>query len=555
MERKPFEQRFNAMKQEAQSWTAAWKDLASYIRPTRGFFDELPNQGKTVDHKTIIDGSPARSSRILAAGMTSGLTSPSRPWFKLGFGDSAANEFTPGKLWLDMCQQRMMTIFSKSNIYGVLHALYEEIGPFGTGAAIILEDYNDVIRGRNFTIGEYYLGAGANGRVNSFARLYYMTVAQMVTEFGLDNCPDVVKSYYKDNKVDQWCKIYHLIEPNDDRIDGKKDFMNMPYRSVYWAEQSENDSFLKYSGFEDFPILAPRWDLTTTADIYGKSPGWEAIGDVKMLQKMQRDKLIALDKMVDPPLQADSSVEGEVNSLPGGVTRTSSMTPNGGVRPAYQVQPDLQSLEISIEKTQNAIGKTFYTDLFLMLAQSDRRQMTAREVVEKHEEKLLMLGPVLERLESELLDPLIDRTFNIMLRAGLVPPAPKELQGMDIKIDYISMLAQAQKMVGTTAIEQAVGFVGNLAGVFPSVLDNIDSDEVVNEYADMLGVPAKIIRSKEDVAAIREAKQKAQEEAAQAQNMGATVQGAKVLSDAKLGTNSALDAVLTGLGGVNNSLK
>ena len=548
MERKPFEQRFNAMKNEAQSWLPAWKDLSAYIRPTRGFFDEQPNKGKTIDSKTIIDGTPARAARTLASGMTSGLTSPSRPWFKLGLTDQELMQYGPVKLWLDLCQQKIMSIYSKSNIYGVLHSIYEEVGPFGTAAAIILDDSYDVIRGRNFTIGEYYLGSGANGRINSFGRTYWMTTGQMVQEFGFDKCPDTIQREYKDHKVDAWHKICHLIEPNDDRIDGKIDFNNMPYRSVYWMEGDTKDQFLKRAGFEDFPILAPRWDLTTTADIYGKSPGWDAIGDVKMLQRMQKDKLVGLDKMVDPPLQTDASVEGEVNSLPGGVTRTSSQNQNGGVRAAYNVNIDFQNLGLSIREAQIAIDQTFYKDLFMMIAQSDRRQMTAREVVERHEEKLLALGPVLERLESELLDPLIDRTFNIVMRSGLVPPPPQELQGMDIKVDYISMLAQAQKMVGTTAIEQTIGFIGNLAGANPDVLDNVDFDEVASEYADMMGVPARIMRTKEDVQAIRQEKIKAAEEAKQQQQVASGIQGAKLLSETKLDDNNALGAVMTGTG-------
>jgi hypothetical protein len=550
MDRKPFEQRFKSIKAESNSWTPAWKDLSKYIRPTRGFFDgDIPNQGRAIDTKIVLDNTPGRAARILAAGMTSGLTSPSRPWFKLGLADSDLMTFDPVKLWLDIAQQRMLSVYSKSNIYGVLHSMYEEIGVFGTSASIILDDFYDVLRGRAFTIGEYFLGSGPDCRVNTFGRQYYMTVGQMVKDFGIDRVSSGARVMYENGERDKWFKINHLIVPNEKRDANKKDRLNMPFKSLYWEDGSNAEECLREGGFEDFPVLAPRWDVTTSADTYGKGPGWDGIGDSKMLQKMQKDKLIALDKLVDPPMQKDGSVEGEVNTLPGGITYSSATTPNAGVRPAYQINPDLNALEMSIRSTQDAIHKTFYSDLFLMLAQSDRRQMTAREVVERHEEKLLMLGPVLERLESELLDPIIDRTFNIMLQAGLIPPPPKELSGMDIKVDYISMLAQAQKMVGTTAIEQHVAFVGNLSAVYPEARDTLDAVEAAIEYGEMLGVPPRIIRSKAAVEEIAAQRQKAAEAQAMAQNMGQMVQGAKVMSETQIGNNSALDAVLNGITG------
>lgn len=548
MDRKDAEKRFEAMKQEAQSWRAAWQELAKYISPTRGFFDGTPNSGTALDHKTVVDGSPSRAARILASGMTSGLTSPSRPWFKLGLNDIELGEYMPVKMWLGGAQSRMMAAYSKSNIYGVLHSIYEEIGTFGTASALILEDPLDVIRGRNFTAGEYFLGSDASGRVNSFGREYWMTVGQIVEEFGIENVSSGTKNLFELGSVDKWVKVRHLIEPNKLRKEGYKDSKNMAYRSCYWEIGAPMDMWLRESGFEDFPVLAPRWGLTTTADIYGRGPGWDALGDVKMLQKMQRDKLIALAKSIDPPVQKDASIQGDVNTLPGGITYSSGTLPNAGVRPAYQIQPDLKSIEFAIERTQGAIRETFYSDLFLMLSQSDRRQMTAREVAERSSEKLLVLGPVLERLESELLDPLIDRTFNIMLRNGMLPPPPPELEGVEIKVEYISTLAQAQKMVGTTAIEQGVAFVGNVAAAFPQVLDVVNPDEAVREYGEMLGLPPKIIRSPEEIDAIRKQKQQAAAAAQQAQMMGSMVQGAKVMSDTKIGQNSALDAMLGTMG-------
>lgn len=542
MDKQQLVRRLNALKTEANNWKSAWMDIQTYILPSRGQFDDSqPNSGKLINHKTVLDGHAGRCSRTLAAGMTSGLTSPSRPWFKLGIADQDLLELESVKEWLDTTQQRMMTVFSKSNIYGVLNSTYSEIGTFGTAATAIVEDLSDIIRAKSFTIGEYFIGTGLDGRVNTFAREYWMTVAQIVEDFGIENVSTHVKSLFDNRTFDTWIKVCHLIQPNLSKDPQKKDNKNMAFTSAYWESGMPEDKLLREGGFREFPILAPRWDVVG-ADVYGRgeTPGWNVLGDVKMLQKMQRNKLVALDKLTDPPIQIKGDMIGEANMLPGGITRFSA-GPDAGATAAYQVNPNLQALEATIQQTKMDISAGYYSDLFMMISQMDQPGTTAREIVERHEEKLLMLGPVLERLESELLDPLIDRTFSIMLEKGLIPVPPPELQGMEMKVEYISMLAQAQKMVGTGAIAQTLGFVSNLAAVIPNAVDMINVDEAIIEYGDMMGVPPKIIRSKEDVAVIRKNREDAQIAAEQTAALQNTIAGAKTMADTKLGQNSALD--------------
>lgn len=557
LDRWPFIKRFGFLRNEAMTWYPAWKELAQFVNPTRGFFmDDIPNRGKKIDHKVVMDGHARRAVRTLASGMTSGLTSPSRPWFRIGVPDPDLSENTNVKIWCDDVQNRMLDVFARSNIYGALYSAYEEIATFGTAALFLAADFNEVIRARSFTIGEYFLGCGPNGRVNAFARQYWMTALQLVEEFGIENVSPQVQQKYENHNTESWIKVNFLIEVNDDRIPGIKDFRNMPYRSLYWEDGSMQDTYLRVGGFEDFPILAPRWDTTTTADSYGRGPGWDALGDVKMLQKMQYQALTALDKVIDPPTQQDSSIQGDANTLPGGVTRYSALAPNAGVRPAYQIQPDIAAMEAKIERTEKKIDAAFYSDLFLMLIQGDTGNMTATEVAERQSEKLQMLGPVLERLENELLNPLIDRTFSIMLSKGLIPPAPREIQGATLKAQYISILAQAQKMVGVTAMQQQLGIVGNMMQASPEVGDIIDWDEAGRESAEMLAVPAKMIKSPEAVAAIRKARADAQAKQQQMQMALASTQAAKNgagaakdLGNTPVGKNSALDATLAGLTG------
>lgn len=563
VDRWPFQKRAGGMWNEAMTWYPAWRELAQFCNPTRGFFfDEIPNRGKQIDFKTVIDGHARRACRTLASGMTSGLTSPSRPWFRLGLPDPDLAQFGPAKIWLDEVQSRMLDVFAKSNIYGVLHSMYEEIGTFGTACAFLEEDANDVIRGRVYTSGEYFLACGPDGRVNSFYRKFWMSVFQLVSRFGLENCSPNVQASYKQHQ-DRWVKVHHLIEANDDRIPKFKDFRNMPFRSIYWEDGSAQNQYLGLGGYNEFPLLTPRWDTTTTADAYGRGPGWDALGDVKMLQKERREGLTALAKVVNPPMQKDSSVQGEVNTFPGGITISSAQVPNAGLRPAYQINPDLNAMRQEVIDTKQAISEAFFSDLFLMMQNDERSNITATEIAERQAEKLQILGPVLERLENELLNPLISRTFAIMFRSKLLPPPPPEIQGMELKIQYISILAQAQRMAGITAIDQwSQSIVAEAqAAQRPDVLDIINFDEKNAEKADMLGVPAKIVFNASQMAQTRKSRAAAQAKAEQAQQALAMAKAGKDGADAvqslsaspvgggEDGKNSALDNILNGIKG------
>tara|TARA_R110002050_G_scaffold247646_1_gene385409 strand:- start:782 stop:1459 length:678 start_codon:yes stop_codon:yes gene_type:complete len=219
----------------------------------------------------------------------------------------------------------------------------------------------------------------------------------------------------------------------------------------------------------------------------------------------------------------------------------------GGFRPTYEVNPRLGELQQDIAETQYRIQQGFYADLFQMMTQSDRRQITAREIDERHEEKLLMLGPVLERLHTELLNPLIDRTFNIMARNDLLPPAPEELGGVTLKVEYISVMAQAQKAIGTGAIERLAGFVGNMAATKPDVLDKFDADQSVDEYAEMLGVPPKIVVPDDVVQQMRQARQEQMEQQQMMEQASMGAQAAKVMSDADTGGENILTDIIGGI--------
>lgn len=540
--------RWTDIKDERSTYFGHWEELSEFIMPRRGrFLTSKSNDGSKKNGK-IIDSTGSMAVRTLSAGMMSGITSPARPWFRLATPDSALMEQSDVKQWLFAVEKKMRDIFSRSNLYNSLQTIYEELAVFGTGALLISEDFDDVIRCYPFTVGEYGIAQSHRLQVDTFYREFNMTVAQVVEQFGLDNCSDAVQTMFKSGQLDKWVEILHVIEPNSAREYNKKDNLNMPYHSCYVEKASKNERKLLESGFEEFPILAPRWHVTGV-DIYGRSPGMDVLGDIKALQIEQKRKAQGIDKMVNPPLQAPSSLRGQSASvLPGGVTYVDTMQgTQGGFRPTYEVNPRLAELQQDIQETQYRIQQGFYSDLFQMMTQSDRRQITAREIDERHEEKLLMLGPVLERLHTELLNPLIDRTFNIMARNELLPPAPEDLAGVTLKVEYISVMAQAQKAIGTGAIERLAGFIGNMAGVKPEVLDKFDADQSVDEYAEMLGVPPKIVVPDDIVQQVREERAAQMEQQMQMEQLNQGAQAAKVMSDADTSGNNVLSDIIGGI--------
>ena len=542
--------RWGQLKSERASWYAHWQELTSYILPRNGrYFVQDRNRGYR-RHNNIYDSTGTRALRTLGAGMMSGATSPARQWFRLATPDPELNSFTPVKLWLDDVTKRMQRVFQKSNTYNSLHQMYEELGCFGTSASIMLPDFQNVIHHYPLTCGEYCISTDAKGRVCTLYREFDMTVSQMVKEFGLENCSVSVQNMYRTGSLDQWVPIIHAIEPRADRDIGKRDSKNMPFGSWYFEVGGENGQFLRESGFMQFPALCPRWSVVG-GDIYGNSPGMEALGDIKQLQHEQLRKAQAIDYQTKPPLQVPASMKNrDVETLPGGISYYDGAS--NGIKTAFEVNLNLNYLLADIVDCRDRVRGSFYADLFLMLANMQNTRMTATEVAERHEEKLIMLGPVLERLHNELLSPLVDMTFTRMIEAGMVPPAPAELQGMDLNIEFVSMLAQAQRAIGTNAVDRFVGNLGAIAQMKPDILDKFDQDQWADVYADMLGVDPSLIVADKDVALLRNARNQALAAKEQAAVMQQQSQTVKNMAQAPTEGQNALTDVVNMFSGYNS---
>lgn len=542
-----FNKRLKALDSERSAMMPYWQEVADYILAGRGqFLADGGNKGAQQPRWNTkqINNTPRLALRTLAAGMMAGITSPARPWFSLGAGDPDMNEHGAVKDWLDKVQKLMYRIFASSNTYNSLHQLYAELGAFGTGCLMVYENYDNVIHTKTETIGSYMLGAGRDGRIDTRYREFTLTVGQVVKEFGQDRCSQHVLNLWNNGGSETKIDLVHVVEPNDNRDEMSPLARDMAWRSVVYEKAYKNgDKLLRESGFGSFPGLAPRWDIAGE-EVYGhESPGMMALGDSKALQVGEEDMYRAMQKVADPPLQADEKLRaalGDAAPESGRMYYTQQGAAQRGIESIYNnYQPRLDQIVAIQQRTEARINETFYKDLFLMLATSDRRQMTAREVAERHEEKLIMLGPVLERLHAELLDPLIDRTFEIMARTGVLPPPPREMQGAELQVEYISLLAQAQRLVGISALERTAGFAVQLAQLWPEARHKIDPLQMVDEYAANMGTPSRVIRPDDEVDEIMAAEAQA---AAQAQAMAQQQAQANIAAELPMrgGTGQAL---------------
>lgn len=542
--------RWKALESERSTHLQHWRVLADNFHPRRGRW-LAKDKSQPQRNGNIINSTPLHALRVLVSGMMAGITSPSRPWFRLTTPDPRVAESGAVKGWLHDVEETMRLMLARSNLYNCLHLVYAYLAVPGVAALHIEEDPEDLVRGYVFPIGSFALANSERLQIDSVYRETTLSTAQLVEKFGLDACSDRVRALWERGDFDTEHQVLHVVEPNRKHEPGKLGARGKKYRSV-WLELAAGDEagFLREAGFDEFPIMAPRWEADGESAYASSSPGMEALPECRALQLLERRKAQLVEKIVEPPMVGPShlATKGGVNLLPGAFTAIDASQLGMKAEPAFVPNPQaLSGINAEIAESERRIHAMLFADLWLSLTGQDG-QMTAREVQERHDEKMMQLGPALERMQDELLDPLIDRIFALGLRSGAFPPPPPELQGMDLRVEYISMLAQAQKLLGTRSIEQLTAYVMNVASVDPEVLDGFDHEAALRAMHDALGAPPDLIRSPEDVQARRQARADAAAQQQQTESMAAEAQAAKNLAGADMGGNNALAAMLAGLG-------
>ena len=585
------ERRKGLLNIDRMSWYPNWRDLADNFRPYRGrwFMDSADtNKGHRRNFR-IVDSTPLIAGNTLAAGLLAGATSPSRPWFKYSVEDEALMEAEGVKAWLDVATKKARALLNKSNFYNSAYECYGEYGIFGVMAMGREWGFaDDVPHFQPFTIGSYYIGNDKHRRVNVFFRDFKWTVQQIVDKFATGpleeeaswaNISAAVRAQWDAKQYDVMHDLVHAVDENLDRKksaggDLMADRRGMRFRSIYYersgdpgktlsnSDANQDDrKVLRMGGFRDFPVWVARW-YTNSEDAWARGPAMDALGDARALQLQQRRKAQSIDRLVDPPMRAHPSLRNQRTSMmPGDVTFVAPEQGAVGFEPVYPTfKPDIEALLEDIRETQGRIDDMMFTNIFAMFISGDeagqKQPITAAEVNARQQEKLLMLGPVLENMNFEFLNPLHQWLFAEMLRHGELPPPPDAMKGQDIKVEYSSILAQAINQITAGSIQQFMGVVGQVAqlsaqGAQNPALDKVDFDEAIEQAANAIGVPPAIVRTDAAVEQIRAVRAKQQADQAAQEQQAATAQAALAhsqsisnLAGSPMGQGSALDAAI-----------
>ena len=501
--------RFGKLVTQRQTWESHWQEVADYMMPRKADVTKQRSKGDKRS-ELIFDSSPLHAVELLSASLHGMLTNPSTPWFSLRFKNVDTGDADEANEWLQDTTEKMYDAFNRSNFQQEIFELYHDLITFGTASMFIEEDAEDIVRFSTRHIGEIYISESNKGRIDTVFRKFKISARAAIQQFGEKSVSNALRGTAMKDPYEE-VTILHVVYPRENYDPKKKDAKNMPFASCYI--ELDNKHEISQSGFNEFPYVVPRY-LKASFEIYGRSPAMTALPDVKMLNEMSKTTIKAAQKQVDPPLLVpDDGFILPVRTVPGGLNFYRAGT-RDRIEPLNIGANNPLGLNME-EQRRNAIRDTFYVNQLMM---QNGPQMTATEVVQRNEEKMRLLGPVLGRLQSELLRPLIDRTFAILLRKKLFRPAPQFLSGKDIQIEYVSPLAKAQRSSELQSVMRAIEIFGSLSKISP-VFDHIDIDALVTYLADIVGVPAKVLNSQAQVNAIRQKKQQEMMQQQQMQQM------------------------------------
>ncbi|MGL5734206.1 MAG: portal protein [Beijerinckiaceae bacterium] len=556
--------RLAVMKGQRQPYEAEAKEVASLAQPARSrFMNSLGTRSKPerATNRKLQDDHGILAFRTLRNGMTSGLSSGSRPWIKVETADPDLMKDSESAEWLTQLESEIYALARRSGFYPVAANGYAEMGLFGIEAGFMEESWRYDGVCHSMTFGEYWTALNAEGRPDTLYRRVPMTASQVVEKFVRKRNGDmdwsrvssIVKSAWDRSNYDLGINVMHAVEPNFDQKHGRLDAKGMPFKSVWWDEGDDRKGIvLREGGYEEQPFWSPRWE-TVGGDVYASSyPGVDCLASLRQLQMQAKRKGEATDHAILPEVMAPASLRGMVKRQPRNVVYAAQADMDK-ISPTYQV--DYRAIGVireDIADIRQSIDRLSYSELFMAITNMRGIQpRNMEEIASRNEESLQQLGPTIERVEVEKLQVWIDRAVGILHRAGRLRPAPEALEGQPLQFTFISILAQMQRMVGIGQIERSVSFVGNMAAAWPDALDNVDSDATVREYFDRAGSPAITLRSEKEVEAIRanRAKEMAEAKAMQAAPaMRDGAEAARLLSEADTGNGQSLLASLTGMG-------
>jgi hypothetical protein len=546
------------------SWWAHWAELAANIYPERYHWLVTPNQmtrGSPIN-QDVVDSTPAQAVEVAAAGMMDGLTNPSKIWWKPEAGIDGYEPSARSKRWFADLRASVAEVMEGSNWYDALHQMYGEEIVFGSAPVLIYEHRENVINCQNPCAGEFYLKAAPDYSTRAFSRQFTQTVLQLVEWFGPEALAGTPPGNLWDNKGANLATEFvvgHAIEPNfpANQYGQVANLGVVPggfaYREYYWLFGQPTPRPLSARGFHEKPLMSPLWSVRSN-DPYGRSPGMKALPDVRQLHRMQMRLAEGIEKQFRPPMLADVKMKNQPSStLPGRITFVPDLGKDTGMRPAYTVTPDVKGLTELIKQVQGRVERWFYNDVFMMISQMEGVQpRNELELTERRGEKLLRLGPVVERNLREFTKG-INRIVSIMTRRGMIPPKPPDLRGVPIRIKYVSKLALIAAAARTAGMERTLAMAGRMEPLLPGTLDNFSQDRFIRDYGDRLDFPDEDWASEDEMkhkAAVR-AQQAQQAQAAQlaTHTAPAVADAAQTMSETPVGGGMSALQAMVGQGG------
>ena len=489
--------RWRGLETARDPWLSSWEELSDYVLPRKNGFRNR-GQGRAGDER-IYDSTPCHALDLLASALGGLLTNPALPWFSIRVRDKDLAEVDGVRAYVAEATSRLTALFNAeaSGFQAAAHELYLDVALLGTGALYVEADPVSGARFSARPLSEVVLAESARGVVDTVLRRYQLTARQAYAQWG-EACSEATRKKAQD-KPEDTLEILHAVFPRQDRDPLGLGCRHFPYASVY-CELAEA-RVLEESGYLEMPYMVPRWSKAA-GEVYGRGPGLTALSDIRVLNAMSRTALMAAEKMSDPPLMVpDDGFLGQIHSGPGGLSYYRAGTTDRVE--ALPVAVDLKATESMMQTRRESVRRIFLND---QLQPPGSPALSATEALIRQSEKMRVLGPVLGRLQTEFLAPLLTRSFNVLLRTGHLPPLPPGLTREDLCMDYASPVARAQKQYEAQTLAQAMAYVAPfMKDNDPlGVMDNFDADRIARHAVELFGAPQDYLRPEAEVAAIRQ---------------------------------------------------
>lgn len=527
-----------------KNWDAWWDDLYEFCLPMKANVNTKETSGTKHKLTRVYDNTAIDCVVIFAAGLMGYFTNPATRWCKLRAGEKKLNEIPAVQRFFRDAEDKLFDVLLQSNFYQELAELYADLGVAGSSAFHTDEDEKDHVRYYCRPPKEIYFREDASGRVVEVYRVFEYDALQAYLRFKGNAGKNVVDAYTAGKYSDKF-EFVHNIGMREVYDSSKKDRLNKPVFSI-WVNKAEKKK-VDEGGYEEFPTNVVRF-RTRSGEKWGYSPAMDAEAMIRGAQEIKKTMLRAGAKAVDPalelphdgyvlPIDLDpGGINYKVRALGTGASQERILPIESGV--------NLPAGETMLEKEQAAIRRAFFADLFLLLANRSA-DMTAREVAERVEEKMLILGPAIGRIQTQLLSPTITRTFNILLRRGVFGALPPELNGKKVVPEYVGFLAKAQKAAEANSVIGFLNFGKGLSEIFPEVRDIINGDRTLKYMAEITNIDPNLQNDDKEIKDIRDARAADMERQAK---LAETQAAAGIVQTGAAGIKSLADAGKAGGG-------